>query len=361
MASFNLSVIYLGNMADLDPDDGDGDAENQSALIGTYYDASDRAADHIYEIVANDANNDGLINSNDTASPDTITYDLGAGPVVTQYDALFNVDARVTFPDTTGEPDYVGLGGIIQTEAGDLFFVMIDDGEGFGTNSFDDFPIESIQVTGIQAFGSQSMAMVSNDQSFVPCFAAGTRIDTQRGAVAVEHLRVGDQVQTLDNGWQPVVWTGSRRMPFGTGGPTDPIEVVAGSLGDGYPAQDLVVSSQHRLMIGSRIADRMFGNREVLVPAVKLLAVPGVRRVRPPLGVQYHHFACAAHEVVWANGTPAETLYFGPLVRATAPTALRREMGWRARRPARPMVQKGAVLRRLAFRHLKNGLPLVSL
>lgn len=46
----------MGNVADLDPMDGNGSAENQGLLIGTYFNGSDHAADHIVDIVAQDAN-----------------------------------------------------------------------------------------------------------------------------------------------------------------------------------------------------------------------------------------------------------------------------------------------------------------
>lgn len=215
MAQFVLNVIHLGNIEELDTTDGNSVAENQDALLGTYYDASDAAANHIIDVTASDANSDNLINSNDTSTPDTITYDLGSGTVTTQNDALFNVNVTVTFPAGSGQPPYTGLGGIMQTETGDLFFVMIDDGEGYGSNPYDDFPIESIQINSISAFGDQSMGRVSDDQTFVPCFTAGTRLETARGLLQVERLRIGDRVQTLDNGLQPVTWVGHRCVGFG--------------------------------------------------------------------------------------------------------------------------------------------------
>ncbi|HHX91474.1 MAG TPA: hypothetical protein GX700_17250, partial [Paracoccus sp.] len=42
------------------------------------------------------------------------------------------------------------------------------------------------------------------------CFTPGTRIDTARGAVAVEDLVAGDKVLTRDNGYQPLAWTGRK-------------------------------------------------------------------------------------------------------------------------------------------------------
>lgn len=98
MATYNFSVIHLGQIGDLDPTDGNSSAENQSALLGTYFSAEDPAADHIASLIANDADNNGLINTNDRASPDDVVFDTGDGPVATRYGALFNANVTVTFP-----------------------------------------------------------------------------------------------------------------------------------------------------------------------------------------------------------------------------------------------------------------------
>ena len=97
MPEFTFSVIHLGNVADLDPIDGNATAENQTALLGNYYSAGDPASDHIVTLTAQDANSDARINTNDTGSPESVSFDLEAGPVVTQYDALFNLDVTVNF------------------------------------------------------------------------------------------------------------------------------------------------------------------------------------------------------------------------------------------------------------------------
>lgn len=375
MPEFNFSVIYLGNMVDLDPTDGNGTAENQSALLGSYYSADDPAAGHITTLTAQDANSDNRINSNDTGSPEAVSYDLGAGVVNTQYDALFNADVTVNFVSNSGEPAYNGLGGIIQTEAGDLFFVMIDDGEGFGSNAFDDFAIESISINSILAFGSQSLATASDTQSFVPCFAAGTQIRSQDGDILVEDISVGDWVETIDNGYQRVTWVGRRYVPasqivkFPNLGP---VYITSGSLGNGCPEKDLVVSHQHRIMLRSKITQRMFDHSEILVPAVNLLGFPGIQKLNCGLGVQYHHFACASHEVIWANGAPAETFLAGPEVRKTLSpiadvhralaTSLADDLDQHeAQVSVRPIIQRQSLTRAMLERHIKNDMPLVTL
>ncbi|MFN6979673.1 MAG: choice-of-anchor L domain-containing protein, partial [Gemmobacter sp.] len=76
----------------------------------------------------------------------------------------------------------------------------------------------------------------------IPCFAAGTRILTAGGPVAVETLRPGDLVVTQDDGPQPLRWIGRRRVA--AVGALAPVRIAAGTFG---PHGRLVVSPQHRI------------------------------------------------------------------------------------------------------------------
>ncbi|MFM1862967.1 MAG: hypothetical protein RLZ26_1489, partial [Pseudomonadota bacterium] len=60
------------------------------------------------------------------------------------------------------------------------------------------------------ADGTSDNIITLNDAAAVVCFAAGTLIQTDRGARRVEDLRPGDGVVTLDRGVQPLRWAGSR-------------------------------------------------------------------------------------------------------------------------------------------------------
>ena len=104
----------------------------------------------------------------------------------------------------------------------------------------------------------------------VPCFTSGTQIETPNGPRAVETLSVGDEVLTLDHGPQHIRWIGTRHLSRDdliAKHKLLPVRIKAGALGNGLPHRDLLVSPQHRMLVRSAIAVRMFDAKEVLVPA----------------------------------------------------------------------------------------------
>jgi len=149
--------------------------------------------------------------------------------------------------------------------------------------------------------------------SFV-CFVSGATILTQKGPVLVEHLQVGDKVLTMDNGYQPIRWIGARSfdsIDLAINPRLGPIRICAGSLAPNMPEKDLLVSRQHRILVRSIVAQRMFGAREVLIPATKLKDLNGVQAEQNLTNVTYHHFMFDDHEVVFSNGAPTESMSLG--------------------------------------------------
>jgi len=135
-----------------------------------------------------------------------------------------------------------------------------------------------------------------------PCFAAGTRIRTVSGDVAVEDLAVGDTVLTLQDGepaTRPVVWIGSRHVDL-TAHPTpytaQPIRIRRDAFGEGLPGADLVVSPDHALFVdGMLIAARLLVNGATIVEDTVCRAV------------HYFHVELDQHAVLFAEGLPAES------------------------------------------------------
>ena len=205
----------------------------------------------------------------------------------------------------------------------------------------------------------------------IPCFAAGTMIETADGPRAVETLVEGDLVRTLDHGLQPVRWVGARRLSAAELAAAEklrPIRIRAGALGPGTPRADLLVSPQHRVLVRSRIAQRMFGTDEVLVAARQLCQLAGIDIAEDLAAVDYVHILFDRHEVVISNGAATESLYTGPeALKSVGPAAraeilaLFPELATRDYAPpAGRTLASGRMARKLAVRHAQNGRPLVE-
>ena len=138
-----------------------------------------------------------------------------------------------------------------------------------------------------------------------PCFVAGSRIAVPGGFVPVEGLRIGDLVETLDHGAQPIRWIGQRTV---TGrGAFAPIRFAAGALGD---HGELLVSPQHRILLDDWRAAFYLGEDEALCPAHMLVNGDTIHRA-PCAHVTYVHFMFDAHEIVMAEGLASESFLFG--------------------------------------------------
>ncbi len=149
----------------------------------------------------------------------------------------------------------------------------------------------------------------------VPCFMRGTRILTDKHEVPVEELRVGDLLCTASNGLQRIRWIGQTLVPspiLKALPNLRPIKISKCSLGEGLPLRDLLVSRQHRIMMSSKIVQRMFDRDSVLVAANKLIGLPGIKVDDAIQNVEYYHLLLEHHEVIYAEGAPTESLYTGP-------------------------------------------------
>jgi hypothetical protein len=132
-----------------------------------------------------------------------------------------------------------------------------------------------------------------------PCFAAGTRIATEHGEMAVEAIRVGERVRVLlGDGLAPVIWVGRREVDCARHAQPKqvwPVRVAAGAFGPGRPHADLFLSPDHAVYVG-----------EVLIPVRHL--INGSTIVQSPMQrVTYYHLELAEHDVVLAEGMPAES------------------------------------------------------
>lgn len=287
-------------------------------------------------------------------------------------------------PDNPGEilRSTINLRGVvIQMQNGDFFMrpYYLD------TNSWNatlrDWGVTGIQITGIDqtltgnSFTDAATGGLSgsatfnpnffNETTFVPCFVAGTLIATEFGLRPVETLVEGDCVWTRDNGLQPIRWIGKRSLEAEVLQRFDklvPIRIRAHALGPRKPSIDLLISPQHRVLLRSGIALRMFGAEEVLVAAKQLLAVDGVEVATDLAEVTYVHILFDQHEIVLSNDAETESLFTGPeALRSVGPAArdeiltLFPELGQADYQPqsARPFLN-GRDARDLVRRHIDD-------
>jgi len=222
--------------------------------------------------VVNSVNSSGSCTLTGTVAnvddPVTAVFDDGAGGSFTEtLTAMFDFTGGIVFQDSTNTPY---LFSARQLNPNDAF-------------------------TGAASFGNDNPP----PGTVTACYVAGTRIATERGPVAVEHLRRGDRVRTvLSRGYVPIIWTGRREVRCASHPrPHEvwPVSISAGAFGPGQPVRDLLVSPGHAIFMDG-----------ALVPASLLLNGVTIRQI-PTAIVRYHHFELPAHEVVLAEGLPAES------------------------------------------------------
>lgn len=146
------------------------------------------------------------------------------------------------------------------------------------------------------------------------CFTEGCMIETPAGPVAVETLRVGDLVETLDHGAQQIRWIGRRRFPAAVlqrQPAFRPILVRRDAFGPGQPWADIHLSPQHRVLVRGWRAELLMGEAEVLVPVKKLVNDTSIRPCGAGAGIVYIHILFDDHEIVTSDGLLTESYFTG--------------------------------------------------
>jgi Ca2+-binding RTX toxin-like protein len=210
---------------------------------------------------------------------------------------------------------------------------FVDGGSGAGTSSdndtlrvdilgfgwgridlvYDPTNLENGTITFFAANGTTvvgTLTFTDIENLIIVCFTSGTRIMTERGAVAVEDLAPGDLVLTRDNGMQPLRWVGRRVLSAAdlmARPELQPVRIAAGALGVAGPERSMMLSPQHRVLVEGARSEMYFGEPEVLVPAKHLLGMADVSRALPADGVTYVHILFDRHEIVQSDGLWTES------------------------------------------------------
>lgn len=359
-----FNVISLGTFASIDPTEGNTIAENASSLVGR---TMGTVHDPLWEQVQQFSPGTGGFGGGTSTAYDQNNnlanerFRINGGPNQT-FDASAIYNATITYTNGT-TADITAV--IFQDTAGNTYLAPE-----FSNNSdqtaLQAGPIRSLRLNSLEGNNYSGLTGDRQATNFAVCFAAGTMIETPDGARAVETLSAGDSVITLDHGVQTIRWIGGRTVP--AIGPMQPVHIAAGALGHGLPTHRLTVSRQHRIMLRNSIAEKMTGRAEILIAARKLTALPGVEDATDMGFVTYWHFLCDTHEIVYANGVPAETLYLGTETRKRLPRAALEEIAalfpalmaqadaWVTARPLLKHAQQNRLMDRLR----RNGKPALA-
>lgn len=260
----------------------------------------------------------------------------------------------------SGDGNDIGDGGFLYQGQGTSGFLYSTD----GTTTF----TVGQNVTSIRAAMSNHFEA---DVSAIVCFAQGTMIATPTGPQRIETLVEGDKVLTANGDSCEIRWIGRRVVSMFEmlhAPKLRPVRIRAGALGNQLPDRDLLVSRQHRILIRSKIAERMFGTKEVLIPAIKLVGCTGIAVDDQPRALEYFHILLDEHEILLANGTPAESLFTGPeALKSLSPEAVDEiatlfpEVLERiALQGPAALVPSNKKINRMIERHLKNDKKLIS-
>lgn len=252
------------------------------------------------DVILRDANGDGIIYDDD--SFDGSRTDSGEaiiGPTMT----LIPEEVALYTNST------LTIYGVTYTDIS-LQVTLFDDGS-YSVRIMDsDIPaghysdVTYLQLGTWDGVEYSGVALAAVDDPFV-CFDASTQIRTRKGDIRVDRLVSGDEVMTLDHGYQKLVWVGHSR-PRGTDA-NAPVVFHDPHTGDEY----LSVSQQHRMLVAGPKVHELCGQHQALI-AAKHLVNNDTIRIKPRSRVHFVHILCNAHEPVLANGVWSETLYLGP-------------------------------------------------
>ncbi len=170
----------------------------------------------------------------------------------------------------------------------------------------------------------------------VACFCRGTTILTEAGEVPVEDLKVGDRLVTLSGARKPILWIGiGRDLVTRANKLARPVIVRQGALADGVPTRDLYLTHGHALYLDA-----------VLIPVENLINHRSILWDTSARVVEYYHIELDDHDVLLAEGTPAES-YYDAGNRAQFHNTRPGSLAGEARPTFAPVLDSGEIVERL--------------
>ncbi len=135
----------------------------------------------------------------------------------------------------------------------------------------------------------------------------GALIETPTAHMPVQHLKIGDMVQTLDNGLQPVRWIGSQIVP--SVGAYCPIELRAPYHG---LTRTVFLHPKQRILMENSNVEYLFGADSALIEARHLLDnVSAICLTNTEQSHRLYHILFDNHEIINVSGCYMESLFIG--------------------------------------------------
>jgi Hint domain/Subtilase family len=248
-------------------------------------------------------------------TPDFTDYFSSTGPGELLFDANGN---PLPQPVTVGSPDVVGPDGIDTSVSGFAPFygtsaaapnvaavaaLVQQVNPGLSPAQLASILEQSATPLSSEPASVAGAGLVQADRAIQlaetpACYCAGTLIRTSLGERPIEALQIGDLVVTACGAERPVKWLGHRRIDVAKHPrPQDvrPVRIAADAFGDDLPRRELWVSPGHNIAWNG-----------VLVPAIALLNGHSVAQLAVG-SVEYWHVELDAHDVLLAEGLPAES------------------------------------------------------
>lgn len=272
----------------------------------TYF-ATGGSSSIIDQITVEIDDDDAVLNRTPGTDPGTAQSFTSDGHSITAFSFVFNTSFT-----------YIPAGSSTPVTVAGRIVSMTIDGQQTYWLMADSGPSAPGLGVGITVDKQSQTASTDVPYQDIACFAAGTLIETPEGPKLVETIRVGDLVLTEDNGPLPVRWIGAAHLSakdLAQNPKLLPIRIAAGAFGPDLPKHDLILSPQHRILLTGWRVELFFGDIEVLVAIKQLLTWPGVSVVSDCDDVSYYHLMFDQHEIVHANGMPAESFYLGDQIR----------------------------------------------
>lgn len=157
---------------------------------------------------------------------------------------------------------------------------------------------DGLDVSHIEVPFNFTVTTMTATESTIVCYAKGTMIQTKRGLVRVEKLKLCEMILTVSGKYEPLKWLGFRTVDckrHSNKAEANPVRIVKDAFGPNQPARDLYLSPLHSIYVDG-----------ILIPAIDLVnGVTVLQETRSK--ITYFHVELPTHNAIYAEGLTAET------------------------------------------------------